>query len=388
MNNNYKIPYSKVSIEEDEINAVIDCLKSGWLTTGEKTFNFEKKFSEYVNSSYALAVSSCTAAIHLSLLALGIQKNNEVILSSMTFVSVANVIEYCGAIPVFVDIDPHTFNMTAENIEKAINKNTKAIIVVHYAGHPCDMDEINSIASRYDIPVIEDAAHAIGTEYREKIIGDSNNLVCFSFYPTKTITTVEGGMITTNNDIYIEKIKKMRLHGMSHSAWERYGNSKKWYYDVDCVGFKYNMPDLLAAIGLEQLKKLERFIGKRQNIAKNYDLFLKENSAFFRIQTLKENIRHSRFMYPISLYNINQRAQFIDYLQSNGIQVSVLFTPIYHFKYYQNKYRLNEKEFPICEKFAAGLVCLPIYPLLTGNEVEFINTIIKNFISKDIQNEY
>lgn len=232
----FKIPYSKVTIGDSEIKAVTDWLKSGWLTTGIKSFEVEKKFAEFVGSSFAVAVSSCTAALHLSLLALGVQKDGEVIMSPMTFVSSANVVEYCNVRPVFVDIDPHTFSITPNAIEKAITNKTKAIIVVHYAGLPCEMDEINRIASKYHIPVIEDAAHAIGAVYNGKIIGNTNNLVCFSFYPTKSMTTGEGGMITTNNNKIIRKIQKLRLHGMNHDAWERYGNSKKLRYDVDCVG--------------------------------------------------------------------------------------------------------------------------------------------------------
>ena len=380
LSNSYRIPYSKVSIDNNEINAVSECLQSGWLTTGNRSFEFERQFAKFVGSSYSLAVSSCTAALHLSLVALGIQKDDEVILSPMTFVSTANVIEYCGAKPVFVDIDSHTFNMTAKAIEKAITTRTKAIIVVHYAGHPCDMDEINRIALMHKIPIVEDAAHAIGSVYKNKIIGNSNNLVCFSFYPTKSMTTGEGGMITTNNEEFIERLKKLRLHGMSKDAWERYGNSRKWGYDIDCIGYKYNMSDIFASIGIEQLKKIENFAMKRQNIADFYDAFFKDLSDCFVVQSISKDVKHSRFMYLVSLKNKEKREDFILYLQEHGIQTSVLFTPIYHYSYYRNKCNINEDNFPVCEDFAQGLICLPIYPLLEFADLEFICQKIRDFI--------
>lgn len=379
MKNILQIPYSKITIDAGEIDAAINCMKSGWVTTGQKSFLFEKAFSEYVGSRYGVAVSSCTAALHLSLIVLGVHAGDEVIMSPMTFVSSANVVEYCNAKPVFADIDSHTFNITSESIEKVITKKTKAIIVVHYAGHPCDMDSINELAQKFHIPVIEDAAHAIGSVYRGKKIGNSNNLVCFSFYPTKSITTVEGGMITTNNEEYIEQLKRLRLHGMDRDAWKRYGKTSRWEYDVDEIGYKYNMPDLFASIGIEQLKKIESFQTRRQEIGNFYDNIFKEETEYLSIQNIENDVIHSRFMYAISLLDSKNREQFIQYLKKNGVQVSVLFKPVYKFTHYKNKYHYQLKDYPICEKFFQGLVCLPIYPLLNNNEVQYIVDLVLDF---------
>jgi len=236
-----KIPYSQPWIGNEEIEEVIDTLKSGWLSTGPKTITFERLLAKYTGAKYAIAVNSCTAALHLSLIALGIGKEDEVITTPFTFTATGNVIVHTGARPVFVDIERETYNVDPEKIEGAITSKTKAIIPVHYAGHPCNMREIIRFAQKQDLHIIEDAAHAIGSEYEGKRIGTLGDTTCFSFYATKNITTGEGGAITTDNEKIAKKVEILRLHGMSRDAWRRYSSTGSWYYEVEDCGWKYNM---------------------------------------------------------------------------------------------------------------------------------------------------
>jgi len=365
------IPFAEPYLSEEELKEVVACIKSNWLTTGTKTLEFEESFRKYVGSKYAIAVSSCTAALHLSLIVNGISSGDEVITSPLTFVSTINVIEHCGAKPVLVDVDPDTLNIDPKKIEEAISPKTKAIIAVHYGGHPCDMADINSIAEKYQLTVIEDAAHAIGAEYGGLKVGNSNNLVCFSFYPTKNITTGEGGMITTNNPEYIDKLIKLRLHGLSKDAWARYSNTGQWTYDVEYPGFKYNLPDLLAAIGVEQLKKIDKFNGRRAQIISYYREQFEKHSGNVKLQKIKSGVKHSHFLFPVILKN-HTRGEVINDLKKAGISTSVLFIPIYNFSYYKNKYHYCAKSFNICEENSKGLLCLPVYPSLAEDEKEYI----------------
>ena len=248
--------FGKPSIGDEEINSVVSVLKSGWIGTGPKVKEFEEDFRRYVGSKHAIALNSCTAALYLSLLCSDIGQGDEVITTPMSFGATTNVIEHVNAKPVFVDIEEDSYNIDAEKIEAAITPKTKAIIPVHFAGLPCDMDRINEIAEKNDLLIIEDAAHAIGAEYHSKKIGSSGNLTCFSFYPTKNITTIEGGMICLNNDEIEENIRIYSNHGQSKHAWQRYNNSEKKIYEFIYPGYKHNMPDIHAAIGIVQLKKI------------------------------------------------------------------------------------------------------------------------------------
>ena len=260
------LPYGLPAIGEDEINEVIDSLRGGWLTTGPKVKRFEEDFANYVDARYAVAVSSCTAAIHLSLIALGIGPGDEVIVPTMTFCATANVVVHTGAKPVLVDVDEN-LQIDPVAVARAISPRTRAIVPVHYAGMACDLDEILRIAEHHGIPVIEDAAHAAGTRYHGRLIGTHGRATAFSFYATKNMTTGEGGMITTNDAVFADHVRRLSLHGMNRDAWKRYGETGSWYYEVTEAGFKCNMTDMQAAIGIHQLRRLEGFNNRRREIA-------------------------------------------------------------------------------------------------------------------------
>ncbi|RKY89127.1 UDP-4-amino-4,6-dideoxy-N-acetyl-beta-L-altrosamine transaminase, partial [candidate division KSB1 bacterium] len=264
------LPFHQPSIDGEEIQEVVDTLKSGWITTGPKTKLFEKKFQEYIGCKYAIAVSSCTAGLHLALVAAGVGQGDEVITTPYTFATTGEVIIQIGAKPVFVDIEEDGFNIDVTKIPEAITPETKAIIPVHFAGEPCDMDEIMKIAQENNLFVIEDAAHAVGAEYKGKKIGNIGDVTVFSFYATKNLTTGEGGMVTTNNDELAEKIRLLSLHGISKDAWKRYTAEGSWYYEILYAGYKYNMTDIQASLGIHQLNKLEKFLSIRQKYAQRY----------------------------------------------------------------------------------------------------------------------
>ena len=267
-------------IEENEINEVIQTMRSGWLGTGPKTAQFEQMIKDYVGSKYAMAVNSCTAGLHLSLISAGIKPGDEVITTPMTFAATANVICHVGAKPVFADVDRATMNIDPKEIEKKITDKTKAILPVHLAGRACDMDAIIALAQKYNLKLINDAAHSLETEYHGQKIGRFGDLTSFSFYVTKNITTVEGGMIVTDNEEFAEKIKVYALHGMSKDAWKRFSDEGYKHYQVIFPGFKYNMTDIEATIGLEQLKRIDKFVKKRKQLASLYKKYLKSKILY------------------------------------------------------------------------------------------------------------
>src|SRR2546430_2878759 len=264
------LPFALPHITQAEIDEVVDTLRSGWLTTGPKTKRFEREFAERVGAPYAMAVNSATAAMHLALDAIGLQPSDEVIVPVYTFTATAEVVVYFGAQPVFVDVDPINCNLDPTQLEKHITPRTRAIMVVHIAGLPAEMDTILTIARAYGLPVIEDAAHAFPAKYRGRMIGTIGDLTAFSFYATKTLSTGEGGMLTTANPEYAERAEMMALHGISHDAWKRYGTEGSWYYEVLRAGYKYNMTDIAAAIGLHQLARSDWLLERRRSIARRY----------------------------------------------------------------------------------------------------------------------
>jgi len=297
------LPFALPSIDDEEINEVIDTLKSGWLTTGPKTKKFEEEVKSYIGCKHAISLSSCTAALHLSLVALGIKEGDEVITTPVTFASTANVIVHQNAKPVFVDIDKKTLNIDPDKIEEKITSKTKAIITVDLAGQPCNYERINKIAKRHNIPIIEDAAHAIGSEYHNNKIGTFNKTSCFSFYATKNMTT-GGGLLTTDDDKLAETVRTFSLHGMSKNAWQRYSAKGTPYWETIVPGYKYNMTDIQAAIGLHQLKKLDDFIFKRKKYVKLYkDAFSKIDEII--IPGLISDIKHAWHLLSCSLLHKN-----------------------------------------------------------------------------------
>lgn len=364
------LSFSAPLIEDDEINDVIDTLKSDWITTGPKTKHFESEFSNYLGSPATLALNSCTAGLHTALATLGLGKGDEVITTTMTFASSVNVIEHVGAKPVLVDIEPDTLNINPEKIERVISKKTKAVIPVHYAGHPVDLNPIYELANRYGLHVIEDAAHAFPAEYKGRKIGSGVNPAAFSFYATKNLTTAEGGMLTGEKE-FIEKARIISLHGMSRDAWKRYDQGGSWYYEVLYPGFKYNMTDIQASMGLCQLKKIDSFQARRKDIVKAYNNAFNEESAI-EIPVERPEVKHAWHLYVLRL-NLEAltigRDQFIEELRSRNIGTSVHFIPIHLHPYYRDKYGYKPDDFPVAYSNYLRILSLPLYPRLTDQDV-------------------
>ncbi len=383
------LPFSLPLIEEDEIAEVVDAIKSNWITTGPKTKLFEKQFAEYIGCKHAIAVNSCTAALHLALEAIGIQEGDEIITSPMTFAATAEVIRYFKAKPVFVDIDPVTMNIDPQKIEELLvsyNRQgslPKAIIPVHFGGYPCDMDRIADIAARYDLKVIEDAAHALPAHYRGKTIGTISDISCFSFYATKNITTGEGGMITTDNDEWADRMRIMSLHGISKDAWKRYTSEGNWYYEIIDPGYKYNLTDIAAALGVTQLKKANLFWERRTEIASMYSEAFKEIEAIEIPINGAEDIVHSWHLYVIKL-NLGSllidRKCFLEKLKEMGIGTSVHFIPLHIHPYYRNTYGYNADDFPVAHNNFKRIISLPIYPKMTDEDVHRVIEAVKKVI--------
>jgi|YelNatPaOPRAMG01_1025707.scaffolds.fasta_scaffold54762_2 UDP-4-amino-4,6-dideoxy-N-acetyl-beta-L-altrosamine transaminase len=365
------VPFASPLISDDEIAEVVDTLKSGWLTTGPKVQRFEKEFAQFVGSKYAIAVSSCTAALHLALVATGIGPGDEVITTPFTFVATANVILHVGAKPIFVDIRPDTFNIDVEKISAVITPKTRAIIPVHYAGQPCEMDEIMEIATKHKLLVIEDAAHAIAAEYKGRKVGTIGDVTCFSFYATKNLMTGEGGMVTTNHAELAEKIRILSLHGMSKDAWKRYTATGSWYYEVLSPGYKYNMTDIQASLGIHQLQKLEIFQKRREEIVKAY------NQAFAGLDAVvppfvQPGVKHAWHLYVIKIVPERlkiDRNRFIEALKEEGVGTSVHFIPVHLHPYYREKFGFKRGDFPRAEEAYDRVISLPLYPKMSDEDV-------------------
>ncbi|MDD5547603.1 MAG: DegT/DnrJ/EryC1/StrS aminotransferase family protein [Candidatus Pacebacteria bacterium] len=390
MNKKKFIVFGKPSLDKEEIRAITEVLKSGWIGMGPKCEEFEKLFAEYVGAKYAVSVSSCTAALHLALLAAGVEPGDEVITTPLTFVATINAIEYCGAKPVLADIDPKSLNINPEFIRKAITKKTKAILPVHFGGLPCDMDSINAIAQEKGLAVIEDAAHAVGAEWRGVRIGGlKNSIACFSFYPNKNMTSIEGGMVTTDNAEIAEKIKIMRVHGMDNEAWKRYQGGKKLIHsEMVMPGFKYNLTDAQAAIGICQLKKLDKFQDKREEYAEIYDdyfsdvcdtqvgLSMDTDSAEFRI-------RHALHLYLILLKTEKMRKgreEILQEIRDEGIGATIHYLPVHMHRYYREKFGFKKGDFPVAEDAYQRMITLPLTPSMTLKDAKRVAETVKCII--------
>lgn len=365
------LPFSSPWLGEEEINEVVHCLRSGWLTTGLKVKRLEEAFSKWIGCQHAVAVNSCTAALHLSLEAIGVCPDHEVITSPMTFGATAGVIEHLKAKPVFADCDPRTFTINPGQIEDRISPKTKALIPVHFAGQACDMDPILDIAKSHNLAVIEDAAHALPTTYKGRNIGTLGDTTCFSFYVTKNITTGEGGMVTTNNPRYAERIRTMRLHGMTKDAWKRYSQNGSWFYEITAPGYKYNLTDIAASIGIHQLEKCDLFYERRKAIALTYTLAFSDLPAITPPRVMAHGI-HSWHLYVI-LLNLDalliDRDAFIRELLARNVGVSVHFIPLHLHPYYRDKYGYRPEDYPNAFDAFQRMISLPIYPKMTDADV-------------------
>ena len=376
------LPFSLPSIGKEEEKEVIDTLYSGWLTRGPKTARLESMFKNYVGCKHAICVSSCTAALHLSLAALGIKKGDEVITSPITWPATANVIVHTGAAPVFVDVDRETLNIDPLKIEEKITKRTKAIIPVHMAGQPCDMGKIQRLAKKYKLHVIEDAAHAIGASYKRKKIGTISDFTCFSFYPIKNMTTAEGGLVVTNNPDWAEKIRVYSLHGVSNDAWKRYDKSFKGVSEVVYPGFKYNMSDLQASLGLHQLPKLDGFINDRKMIAQQYDEAFRDVKEISIPKPLR-SIGHAHHLYIIILDIENlkvSRDEFMDALKKENVGVGLHFRSLHIQPYYKNTFKLRDSGLPDALYLSERILSLPMYPKMSQYDVDTVVKAVKKLI--------
>lgn len=379
------LPFALPDIGEEEIAEVVDSLRSGWLTTGPKTQRFEREFADFIGSDVqALAVNSATAGLHLALEAFGIGQGDEVITTPYTFTATAGVVRHLGADPVFVDIDPNTFNLDPAKIERAITERTKAIIPVHFAGMACDMQPIIEIARRHGLKVLEDAAHALPATYQSRLVGSlDTDATVFSFYATKTITTGEGGMIVTRDHAIAERCRAMRLHGISRDAFDRYTSTKpSWHYEVIAPGFKYNLTDIASSIGLQQLKKAWAFQERRQKMAERYDAELADLPITLPPQPENDDL-HSWHLYAIRLDDSAgiSRDEFIQQMSARGIGCSVHFIPLHLHPYWRNAYDLQPHDFPMAWRAYERAVSLPLYTKMTDDDQTRVIEAVKDVLS-------
>ena len=378
------VPFHVPFLGEEEIRAVTESLQSGWITTGPKTHCFEEAFARFIGVRHALAVNSCTAALHLSLEASRLREGDEVLVPTLTFAATGEVVTYFKAKPVLVDVDPVHFNLSLEDARRKITPKTRAVIPVHFGGHPCFMDPIRDLAAANGLTVIEDAAHALPAKYRGQSIGTLSPLTAFSFYATKTLTTGEGGMVTTNDGSLAERIALMRLHGMSRDAWKRYTAEGTWRYEITEAGYKYNLTDPQAALGLVQLSKCEAMWRRRVAIAQTYDRGLAACEAY-RTPKVAEDVQNAWHLYVIlvkpSALRIH-RDRVMEELRQRGIGTSVHFIPLHLHPYYQRTWGYRPGEFPVAEDYFDRCISLPIYPGMTDDDLHRVIEVLHDISHK------
>src|SRR5262245_16420659 len=365
MRDDERLPFSRPSLGAEEIDEVVAVLRSGWLTSGPRVQRFEREFANYVGSGHAAAVSSCTAALHLALLAHEVGRGDEVVTTSMTWPATANCIELVGARPVFVDVDPGTLQITPETAARAITPRTRALVLVHFAGQACDLDGFAALADRHEVVVIEDAAHAAGTEYRGRRIGAGPNTACFSFHPAKNLTTAEGGMVTTPDAELVERVRRLRFHGIDRDASARHSGSAPVRYETVEPGFKYNLTDLQAAIGLHQLARLDGFIERRAKLAELYRDALRDCPVVTPLALDGATTRHAWHLFVVQL-DIDRlrcdREEFARRLDARGIATGLHFTAVHLHRYYRERYGYARGDLPAAERADARVLSLPLFP--------------------------
>ncbi|HJT25326.1 MAG TPA: aminotransferase class I/II-fold pyridoxal phosphate-dependent enzyme [bacterium] len=383
------LPFALPSLGVEEEKEVIETLRSGWITTGPRTKKFEEKLAAYVGAKHCLAVDSCTSALHLSLAVLDIGPGDEVIVPPVTFAATANVVEHTGAKPVFVDVDPKTLNLDVKKLAKAVTSKTKAIIAVHMSGYPCDLKEIHALAKKKKIRVIEDAAHAIGSTYGKAMIGSLSDFTCFSFYPIKNMTAIEGGAITTNEGKWVDRLRRLTLHGLDKDAWKRYTSEGKPQTYVMEPGFKYNMTDVQAAVGLHQLDKLDGFNRRRAHIAQQYDQAFHGLLGFSRPDYGSKDRQTNHHLY-IVLLRLEEltcdRDSMLEALKKEGIGTGIHFIPMHLHPFYKKKYGLKESQLPVASDLADRIFSLPLYPGMSDSDVQDVikafQKLLKHFAKK------
>ncbi|KAI4447378.1 GDP-perosamine synthase [Eubacterium plexicaudatum ASF492] len=369
------IPYGKQSIDETDIQAVLDVLHSDYLTTGPKIEEFEQLVADYTGARYAVAVSNGTAALHIACLAAGIGPGDEVITTPITFAASANCVLYCGAVPVFADIDARTYNIDPQEIRKKITSRTKAILPVHLAGQPCDLDEIHRIAKEHHLIVIEDGAHALGAEYKGKKIGSLSDMTTFSFHPVKPITTGEGGMVMTNDETLYRKLLLLRSHGITRKEEQFFQNDGPWYYEQQLLGYNYRITDIQCALGISQLKKLDVFLARRRTLAANYQQAFADRTDLVTPYQM-EGTQSGWHLYILKLLQNDRKEIFIK-LREKGIGVNVHYIPVYLHPYYRTHGYANV----CCEKAETlykTMLSLPLYPSLSDEQQEKVIECVKD----------
>jgi len=379
------LPFSTPAIGDDEINEVVDSLKSGWITTGPKVKRFEEEFKAYVGSPFAVPLSSATAGLHLTLLALKIEPGDEIITTPMTFASTVSMIILCGGVPVLVDIEPGTLNIDVQKIRERITPRTKAIIPVHFAGQSCDMDPLFALAKEFNLAIIEDAAHAAGTEYKGEKIGSFNSISIFSFHPNKNITTGEGGMVCTRDESLAEEISLLKFHGMSREAWKRFAATGTPNYDIMLPGFKYNMMDIQAAIGIHQLPRLDGFIERRTAIADFYNEALADVAELALPRYAPYDQRHAWHLYTplvrIEMLAID-RDQFMAELKKLNIGSGLHYKAIHHHAWYRENLPQVEGSLPNADYASYRILSLPLFPKMTDEDARDVVGAVKEVIVK------
>jgi len=376
--------FGKPVIQKEEVNEVVDSLQSGWLSTGPKVMKFQEAFKEYIGSKYTVALNSCTAGLHLSMLVAGIGKGDEVITTPMTFAATANAIVHVGAKPVFVDIDRETMNIDPSLIERKINQRTRAIIPVHFAGRPCEMDTIMKLKTKYNLTVIDDAAHAIESEYKGRKIGVIADMTAFSFYVTKNLTTGEGGMVTTNNKKYARAMEALALHGMSRGAWRRYSDKGFKHYEIIKPGFKYNMMDIQAAIGIHQLKRVNEYLRRRRRVWEMYDDAFR-NLPLIRPAPQEKGTTHARHLYTILVETEKLkvgRDRLQQALYEQNIGTGIHFISLHLHKYYRDRFGYKRGDFPNAEFVSDRTISLPLSAGLKDKDILDVIAAVKKMMNK------
>ena len=378
------LPFHQSWIEEEEHLEVTDTLNSGWLTTGPKTKRFEEAFSDYIGCKHAIALNSCTAGLNLALEAHGFPEGDEVITTPMTFPATANVILLQKMKPVLVDIEPGTLLINPKKIEEKITPRTRAIIPVHFAGHPCDMDAINELAKKHNLLVIEDAAHAVETKFDGKKVGNMGNITSFSFYANKNITTGEGGMLVTDDDELAAQFQVMRLQGITRDAWKRYGKSGYAHWEQKMAGHKCNMSDINASIGIHQLKKIDSFLKIRKKYVAMYDCGFADVPE---VETLTRHgdIEHAHHIYILAL-RLEQltvdRDGFLEAMQETGIGVAVHYIALHLQPYYVENYNTKPQDYPIASNYSERILSIPLYPKMSEADVNRVIDTVRTLVEK------
>jgi perosamine synthetase len=380
----YSIPFFAPSIGKAELHSVVETLQSGWLTTGARVACFEADFAQRIGCRHAVAVNSGTAALQLALDAVGVAGGDEVLVPSMTFAATAEVVVHLGARPILVDCCAHTLNIDLADLESKITAKTKAVVPVHYGGQPCDMDRILELARTHNLRVVEDAAHALPAWYGDRTVGTIGDVTCFSFYANKTITTGEGGMITTDDDELAERMRIMSLHGISKDSWKRFSAEGSWYYEILAPGYKYNMTDIAASLGIHQLARCDEFWEARRRCAELYDAAFADVPEI-RTPSVELNVQHAWHLYVIQL-ELDQlsidRNTFIEKLNEAGIGTSVHYLPLHMHPYYRETFGYSPEDLPVAKAVYERIISLPIYPRLSEEDVEYVAETVKRIVEE------